>query len=94
MSALIKNAQDIKHGLDDYDKRRSMQKLELNTVTLERLIDDIIETCSYTENDGSINERLLQSLEDKAEKLSDLMLQHEYQEKHGHDTYIEEEEGA
>ena len=91
MSALIKNAQDIKHGLDDYDKRRTMQKLELNTVTLEKLIDDVIEVCSYAESDGSVNERLLQSLEDKAERLSDLMLQHEEQEKYGHDAYMEEE---
>ena len=92
MDALIKNAEAIKHSLSDYDQRRTMQKLELNTTSLHKFIDDVLDITEVMEVDGSMNERLLQALQDKAEKLDALMLQHQEQEENGHDTYTEEDE--
>ena len=91
MNAFVKNAQAIKHSLECYDMRRTMQKLVLALKSLWGLIDLVLEIEEYVEEDGSVNARLLHHLIDEAQNRSDLLIQHEEMEANGHDAYTEEE---
>ena len=90
MSALNKNAQQIKHQLEDYDQRRTMQTLMQEGASFHCYIDKVIEEASLMEDDGSFNQRLLQDILDKAESRRDLIDVNEEKEANGHDAYVEE----
>lgn len=91
MSALNRNGQRIKHGLEDYDDRRTMQKFLLKSTSLDNLIHAVEDVEGLMVDDGSVNARLLHHLIDEAQNRSDLAIQHEEMEAHGHDAYVEEE---
>jgi hypothetical protein len=91
MSALNRNGQRIKHKLEDYDERRTMQKLLLKSTSLDNFTHEAEFIEELMVEDGSVNARLLHHLIDEAQKLQDLDIQHEEMEAHGHDAYIEDE---
>jgi len=92
MDSMIKNAQKIKHNLDDYDDRRTIQKFELEHKSFRHMIEEVLDMEGYVVDDGSVNARILQHIVDEAQNRQDLMIQHEEMERNGHDAYIEEEQ--